>query len=65
MKHREEAVEAGLAVEVKPNFLLFNSISPERLVLRLLKSINLDKRLLEEQLKSTQVTKNNYLCNHE
>jgi len=30
MKHREEAVEAGLATEVKPNFLLFNSISPER-----------------------------------
>jgi hypothetical protein len=29
-QYRLEAVEVGLAIEVKPNFLLFSSISPER-----------------------------------
>lgn len=31
MKHREEAVEAGLATEVRPNFLLFNTLDNGRL----------------------------------
>ncbi len=30
INYREKAVEDGLAIEVKPNFLLFSSISPER-----------------------------------
>lgn len=57
-EYRIKAVEEGLAIEVKPNFLLFNSISPERFTFETFEEYKFRQKVTRKTTKRYKSDKN-------
>lgn len=57
-EYRTKAVEEGLAIEIKPNFLLFNTISPERFTFETFEEYKFRQKVTRKTTKRYKSDKN-------